>query len=136
MKFKFIHPEDVTMNWEWIREILAPSFLVGGADPDRILDDLVNERSFVFTVGDATTSVLAVLTVRTDDIFSVSYISGTISGGPKKFIKVINEGMDRVCEAAKAGGAKEVRVQGRDWGRFLTGFRLIDKDNNESCKVL
>lgn len=49
-------------------------------------------------------------------------LSGTISLGPKAWLKAVRDEIWKLERIARQAGCTEMRIEGRDWSRVLPGY--------------
>lgn len=49
-------------------------------------------------------------------------LSGKITLGPKAWLKAVRDEIGKLERIARAAGCVEMRVEGRDWSRVLSGY--------------
>lgn len=137
MKFEHIPANRIPYEWHWMSTLLKPAIEVSKSNTVlEVFRDLVSRRSDAYYIGNREGAVLAIMAPCENDIFWIEYLAGQVDGGPRKFIDTIQSGMKEIEKAAKAGGASEIRLSGRDWSRILTDYVLTGGKNHELRKVL
>jgi len=131
MQFEFLTKEDVIADWSVISKIMQPSFEVAGSNANDVLATIQKGIMDVIKITDGD-SFLYVIMVGGKKCY-LNYVAGSIGKG---IIRLVKKGIKRIEQAAKDGGAKEIRIYGRDWSRILSDYKPTGGNNNEMRKVL
>src|SRR5690606_1092610 len=94
-----------------------------GATPKDVYQWLVSGRSEAFWVG-AAVNASGIVVTTTGPIDGVgvcwlNYVGGTVTGGPKAFIRAARAIVDQIEVLARDAGCTELRGGGRNWSRVF-----------------
>lgn len=131
-------------EWGWLGATLAGVVALDDKrDLDAVYHELVAGRFAAWVVtGDGATGVIVTSLGHLPGQrigFWINYVRGGLSGGPKARLLGMRGLMVDLEHKARALGACEMRLEGRDWGDVLEplGFeRTLNVARNELRKVL
>jgi len=136
-------PSEIEANWLQLATLLAPAIT---HDKRRTLadvyTDLIARRLHGLTIEDNGTRGLAILEFGTATNGAsccwVVYVAGRISAAPRRWRKSARDLMRHFESLARACGATEMRVEGRNWANILTDYAALSDrpGRNELRKVL
>lgn len=125
-------PKDrIGAEWWRISLLLGPAIDVDpGASREAVKGWLLSGQSEAFWVGvqDNATGI-GVTTIGPIDgteVCWVNYIAGTVTGGPKAFVRTAHAIMDQIEILARQAGCAELRGGGRNWSRVFPEWERFD----------
>jgi len=115
---------DIPANWEWMRALLAPAIALGNRSEDDVREMLEIGQFHALRVSDGGDGVIVYEIAdgpRGRTMF-ITYIAGTLDGGPKERLGKMRQMESAFATVAKAVGCVEMKGGGRNWHRVLSGW--------------
>jgi len=117
---------DISANWEWMRELLAPAIALDVRSEDDVREMLEIGQFHALRVCDGGDGVIVYEIAdgpRGLTMF-IPYIAGKLDGGPKERLGKMRQMESAFSTVAKAVGCVEMKGGGRNWHRVLSGWEL------------
>jgi hypothetical protein len=137
VRFTPIPRERVDGEWERILGLIEPAIAYDeNATPDEVFGWLCSGQAEAFWIEGEGVSGVAVTTTDEESCF-INYVGGRVAGGPRAFVRVVQEVVDEIETLARAAGCKELRGGGRNWARVFPEWEHCDAEHpNRLRKVI
>ena len=145
MNVEPIPAKRIAAEWHWIRPLLAKA--IRHVKQPVSADALLSETLYRLRIGqyelakveaDKARGVVVseLCTLDGVDVCWLPFIAGKTGMGPKAFVAFMRAMMGQFEDMARAAGAEEIRIGGRDWSRVFPDFERFDDVPNRLRKRL
>lgn len=140
MRIQHFTADEVSRNWPWCEQLLAPSLaFTPQTSSDDLKASLMSGEMGIASVHTQNGAGLFVIHVGMfDGVLAcwVPYVVAFTEMRPKEWLRTIRGIMRWIEDNARSVGCAEVRVGGRDWGGILPDYGRFDRKRNRLRKAL
>ncbi len=126
-----IAKERIPEEWDRIRPLIEPSMVYDqNTTPDEVRGWLETGRSEAFWIAIYPNAkgigVTTIIEAGEEKVCFIEYVGGTVSGGPRLFVKTAKIIVHDIEDLARQAGCTELRGGGRNWARIFPDWERFD----------
>lgn len=124
MHLSIIEPSAIPDLWEWMRSLLSKPIALGTRTEDEVRQALIDGRLHALRLSEGGEGIIVYELAELDHgrVMFLSYIGGSLEGGPKERLRKFRQIEHAFITAARKHGCIELQGGGRNWPAVLDGW--------------